>query len=334
MTIINVILSGGVGSRLWPLSRKSRPKQYIPLFEGNTLFQMCARRNKQIADQIQVIGSIDNYELSRKDLLAAGVNDYKEVIEAAPRNTAASIAFAAFTALPDDILFVTPSDHIITGDQEYKAAVMKAVKLAAEGYLVTFGAVPKRPETGYGYIEHDAAYNVCSFKEKPGKDQAEEYLNSGRYLWNSGMFCFKASVYLQELQRYAPEVFDAAQKAVLKIDEGFLPTKETMDIPSISVDYAVMEHSEKIKVVPFDFDWSDLGSFEALWDYLDKHEEEGTEKRINLVLGSQKHVEFIGLENLILVETDDAILVMPRNLTQDVKKVYERLEVEKPELLK
>ncbi len=334
MAVINVILSGGVGSRLWPLSRKSRPKQYISLFGGHTLFQMCAQRNKNLTDKIYVIGSIDNYELSRKDLATARIDNYIEVIEAAPRNTAASIAFAAFSAQPDDILFVTPSDHIITGDEAYTEAVKAAVKHAGEGYLVTFGGIPTRPETGYGYIEHDSQYNVLSFKEKPTKEKADAYLKSGSYLWNSGMFCFKASVYLDELKKYAVEVYNAAAEAFAKIDEGFLPAKETMGIPAISVDYAVMEHSRKIKVIPFKFDWSDLGSFEALWDYLEKNEDATAEKRINLVLGSEKHVEFIGLENLILVETEDAILVMPRNLTQDVKKVYERLEKEKPELLK
>lgn len=334
MAIINVILSGGVGSRLWPLSRKSRPKQYIPLFDGSTLFQMCVKRNIKVADKIQVIGGIDNYELSRTDFMSVGIFDYSEIIEAAPRNTAASIAFAAFTAKPDDVLFVTPSDHIITGAEAYKSAIEKAVILAKEGNIVTFGAIPIRPETGYGYIEHDTSFNVLSFKEKPTKENAALYVSSKCYLWNSGMFCFTAATFLEELQKYATDVYNTAKIAVNKIDGGFLPVKETMEIPSISVDFAVMEHSKKIRVVPFDFDWSDLGSFEALWDYLDKNEEKDLEKRKNLVLGSEKHVEFIGLENLILVETEDAILVMPRNLSQDVKKVYERLEKEKPELLK
>lgn len=334
MSVINVILSGGVGSRLWPLSRKSRPKQYIPLFEGSTLFQICAQRNGLITDKIQVIGSVDNYELSRNDFKAAGIEQFSEIIEAAPRNTAASIAFAAFAAQPEDVLFVTPSDHIISGDVAYRTAVERAVAIAKEGYIVTFGAVPSRPEIGYGYIEHDAQYNVLSFKEKPSKEKAEDYVHSGHYLWNSGMFCFTAAVYLEELQKYAPEVYHAARKAMDKIEEGFLPVRETMDIPSISVDFAVMEHSSKIKVVRFDFDWSDLGSFEALWDYLDNKEDGAAEKKKNLVLGSDKHVEFIGLENIILVETEDAILIMPRNLTQEVKKVYERLEIENPGLLK
>lgn len=332
MSTINVILSGGVGSRLWPLSRKSKPKQYIPLFDNQTLFQMCAARNAVVCDKVQVVGSIDNYELSRTDFNACGVTDFSEIIEAAPRNTAASIAFAAFSAQPDDVLFVTPSDHIITGKEAYAFALQQAVNLAKAGNVVTFGAIPTRAETGYGYIQHDADYNVLSFKEKPTAEKAEEYVASKAYLWNSGMFCFKASVYLEELQQYAPEVYAASKAAYDKIDAGFLPAKETMEIPSISVDYAVMERSKKIKVVPFDFGWNDLGSFESIWDYMASNGGKPMDK--NLVLGSSKHVEFIGLENMIYVETADAVLIVPKDKSQDVKKVYERLEKEKPELLK
>lgn len=331
MAIINVILSGGVGSRLWPLSRKSRPKQYIPLFEGNTLFQLTAKRNSPLVDSMQVVGSIDNYQRSRNDFEQVGISKYSEIIEATPRNTAASIAFAAFNAAPEDILLVTPSDHIIGKEIEYKHAIEQATSLAIQGHVVTFGIKPLRPETGYGYIEHDTDLNVQSFKEKPDAATAEQYLNAGNYLWNSGMFCFRADVYLNELQQYAPEVYLTAKATFEAAENGFLPLDLSMQIPSISVDYAVMEHSKKIKVVPCSFNWSDLGSFEAIWEYMEQHD---GYKASNLVLGTQKRVEFVGVENLVLVETDDAILVVPRNKTQDVKKVYERLETEDPELLK
>lgn len=293
---------------------------------------MCALRNHKLVDQIQVIGSVDNYELSRQEFALAGIGGYSEIIEAAPRNTAASIAFAAFTAQPEDILLVTPSDHIIPGSELYEETMKQAIALAKLGHIVTFGAIPQRPETGYGYIEHNESYDVTAFKEKPNLEMAMTYVSSGKYLWNSGMFCFKASVYLDELKKYAPAVFEAARKAIEKSDDGFLPVKETMEIPAISVDYAVMEHSKIIKVIPFRFEWNDLGSFDALWDYLDKSGSNAEGK--NLVLGSSKHVEFIGMESTILVETDDAILVLPRHLAQEVKAVYERLEKEKPELLK
>jgi len=291
---------------------------------------MCVLRNKQVADRMQVIGNIDNYELSRQEFKKAGVRDYDELMESAPRNTAASIAFAAFTASPDDILLVTPSDHVIIGEELYGEAVKEAVALASDNFMVTFGAVPRRAETGYGYIEHDRSFAVTAFKEKPDLEMAQRYVDTGRYLWNSGMFCFKASVYLNELKKYAPEVFKAALETIERADKGFLPLDKMMEIPSISVDYAVMEHSSIIKVVPFHFEWSDLGSFDALWEYLEKD----GQKMQNLVLGSKKHVEFIGMENMVLVETDDVILVLPRNKAQEVKELYEKLEIEHPELLK
>ncbi len=206
-----------------------------------------------------------------------------------------------------------------------------AQKLALQGYIVTFGAQPTRPETGYGYIEHDADFNVLSFKEKPSAAVAESFVQAGNFLWYSGMFCFTAATYLEELAKYAPEVLQAAKQALEQSVDGFLPLDLTMEIPSISVDYAVMEHSQKIKVVPFSFEWNDLGSFEAIWDYLEKQDGHSDVK--NLVLGSNKHVEFIGVEDLILVETADAILVVPRNQTQQVKTVYERLEKEKAALV-
>ena len=330
MSVINVILSGGIGSRLWPLSRKSRPKQYIPIFEDKTLFRMCALRNRNIADHIQVIGNVDNYKLSRQEFETAGIERYTEVIEATPRNTAASIAFAAFTAAPEDILLITPSDHVIKGEEVYEKALKEAIALAEENVIVTFGATPSRPETGYGYIEHDDSFTVTAFKEKPDLETAQEYVNSGKYLWNSGMFCVKASVYLEELNKYAPKVYETSLKTIEKADQGFLQLDDMLEIPSISVDYAVMERSARIKVVPFHFEWSDLGSFDALWEYFEKS---GSSQK-NLVLGSKKHVEFIGVENIVLVETDDAILVLERSKAQEIKTLYERLEKENPQLLK
>lgn len=332
MKVINVILSGGVGSRLWPLSRKSRPKQYIPLFDNNTLFKMTIARNKNVADHLTVVGNIDNYKLSRHDIASCTIPSYTEIVEAVPRNTAASIAFAAFAADADDILLITPSDHIITGQELYEASLMQAIHYAKNDYIVTFGNVPTRPETGYGYIEHDEEFNVLSFKEKPDKETAQAYLDSGKYLWNSGMFCFKAKVYLEELNKYQNDVYTAAEKVWEAQHDGFLDEALMQEIPSISVDYAVMEKSKRIKVVPFTFDWSDLGSFESLWDYLDKQDVNHKTSK-NLALGTTKHVEFLGLENLIYIETDDAILIMPKDHSQDVKKVYERLEKENPKLL-
>lgn len=332
MKIINVILSGGVGSRLWPLSRKSRPKQYIPLFDNNTLFKMTIDRNKEVCDEVIVVGNVENYELSRKDLHDANVSAFKEIVEATPRNTAASIAFAAFCAQPEDVLIVCPSDHIITGEEQYQQALEKAIRFAKEDYIVTFGSIPTRPETGYGYIEYNKEFEVVSFKEKPDKATARQYMDSGNYLWNSGMFCFKAKVYLEELSQYNHVIYETAKAAWEQNEAGFLPEDLMQLIPNESVDYAVMEHSKKIKVVPYSFDWSDLGSFESLWEYLEKNDISQTKTK-NLTIGTTKHVEFLGLENLVYVETDDAVLIMPKDMSQDVKKIYERLEKENPDLL-
>lgn len=331
MTTTNVLLSGGVGSRLWPLSRKTRPKQYLPIFEGQTLFQKTVLRNREFCDKIIVVGNCDNYLLSRKDLESSGIKEYTEIIEACPRNTAAAIAFAAFEAKAEDILFVTPSDHLISSDSDYETSVKRAIQLAKEGYLVTFGLKPSKPETGFGYIEAEGEA-VKSFREKPDLSTALGFLKQGNFYWNSGMFCFQAGVYLEELLKLEPEVFHASKVAFDHAVSGKLKLDLSMLIPSISVDYAVMERTQKIKVVPSDFHWSDMGSFESIYEYLTK---EGYPKDEfgNMVIGTDIHTEFTGLTNTILIQTPDAILVLQKENAQDVKKVYERLEKDKPELV-
>lgn len=331
MKTINVILSGGVGSRLWPLSRKSRPKQYLPIFEGETLFQKTALRNQLFCDELLIVGNKDNYQLSRNDLEKAGITQYREIIEACPRNTAAAITFAALACEPDDILFVTPSDQLIQEGEAYKQAVNRGIVLAKEGYVVTFGLQPTRPETGYGYIEA-AGEDVKSFREKPDQATAQRFLDQGNFYWNSGMFCFQAGVFLDELAKYEPNVYLKAFTTFKQMEGSFLNEDLSMEIPSISVDYGVMERTEKIKVVPSQFQWSDMGSFESIYDYLT---EKGYPKDDlgNLVIGTDKHTEFTGLTNTILIETEDAILVLKKEKSQDVKKIYERLEKEKPGLV-
>ncbi|MBW3466399.1 mannose-1-phosphate guanylyltransferase [Arthrospiribacter ruber] len=329
--VINVILSGGVGSRLWPLSRKSRPKQYLPIFEGQTLFQKTVSRNLGISEHILVVGSKDNYHLSRKDLEALGENDFTEIIEACPRNTAAAIAFAAFAVSPSDVLFVTPSDHLIQSGEAYASKVNRAIELARDGFIVTFGLKPTRPETGFGYIESDGE-EVISFREKPDQQTAESFIAKGNFFWNSGMFCYQAGVFLEELKKSEPEVFDTSKTAFENAENGFLNEGLSLQIPSISVDYAVMEKTDKIKVVPSDFQWSDMGSFESIYDYL-KETGHKVDTQGNMVIGTDIHSEFIGLSQTILIQTSDAILVLNKEKAQDVKKVYERLEKEKPGLV-
>jgi len=210
MKIINVILTGGVGSRLWPLSRKGKPKQYLDLFEGKSLFQQTVLRNKECCDEIMIVGNVDNCELSKEALNNLGISSYKEIVEATPRNTAAAIAFAAFDVGEDDILLVTPSDHLIEDLDIYHQSVRQAVQIAKEGSIVTFGLKPTKPETGYGYIQIKNN-KVLGFREKPNEETAKDFLKQGGFYWNSGMFCFKAGIFLEELMVSQPEVYETSK---------------------------------------------------------------------------------------------------------------------------
>lgn len=326
-----VILSGGVGSRLWPLSRKSRPKQYLDIFQGNSLFGLALQRNIELSKEFIIVGNQDNHQLSTAELEKKSV-EYKEIIEAVPRNTAAAIAFAAFAALEEDILLVTPSDHIIENMEAYHECVKKAVVLAKEGNIVTFGIKPTKPETGYGYIEANGE-DVLSFREKPDTGTALSFLKAGNFLWNSGMFCFKASVLLQELKNFEPQIHEAALSAWNKAQDGRLNKEDMMEIPSKSIDYAVMERSCRMKVVMGDFGWSDLGSFEALYEYFSRNGNSPDEAG-NMYIGGNKFTKFLGLKNTILVETEDALLVLKKENAQDVKNIYEMLDKENSKFIK
>ncbi|MDN3596234.1 mannose-1-phosphate guanylyltransferase [Zunongwangia endophytica] len=323
-TTYHVVLTGGVGSRLWPLSRKSRPKQYLEIFKNDSLFELAVKRNQKFSDGLIVVGNKDNRNLSIKSLEKLGVDNYHEIVEATPRNTAPAIAFAAFQVKADDILVVTPADHIIKADIFYDKAVTNAIELAKSDNIVTFGVKPTRPETGYGYIESDGQ-SVLSFREKPNLETAKDFLQKGNFLWNSGMFCFKAGVFLSELKKYEPEVFENSKSAFEQTEEGRLSEELSMQIPSISVDYAVMERSELIKVVDAEFDWSDMGSFEAVYDYF---VESGypVDDNGNMVIGCEKFTAFVGIKNCIFVNTGDATLILSKEASQDVKGVYQKLK--------
>ncbi len=319
--IINVILSGGVGSRLWPLSRKSKPKQYLPIFEGKTLFELTVERNQPLSSQTLLVGSKQN-----KDLAIPYLNQvpHEIIAESVPRNTAAAIAFAAFQADPDDILIVTPSDHLIENQEAYQEAINQGIVFAQEGFIATFGILPERPETGYGYIEH-SGNTVLSFREKPNEETARDFIKKGNFLWNSGIFCFKAGVYLEELMRFEPKLYSAAEVAFEYANELELDVEHSQLIPSKSIDYAVLERSELIKVVPARFQWSDMGAFDSLFSYF-KAKGHPVDEHGNIVVGSQVHTVFVGLSNCMLINTPDAVLVLDRAKAQDVKQVYELLE--------
>lgn len=329
-SITHVILTGGVGSRLWPLSRKSQPKQYLDLFDGKSLFEMTVERNRNVANKIMVVGNIDNCHLSRK-VMEKSNTPYLDIVESTPRNTAAAIAFAAFASDPEDILIVTPSDHIIDAMENYEAAINEAVEKASNGYIVTFGIVPTKPEIGYGYIERKGD-DVISFREKPNQVTAKDFIAKGNFLWNSGMFCFKAGVFLEELHSFQPDVYEKSKIAWDSNSKGTLDLQLSLEIPSISIDYAVMERSKKIKVVPSTFIWSDLGSFESVYDYL-VSTGHSVDKNGNMVIGTDNYTAFVGLKNTIFVYTETANLILHKDSSQDVKNIYNQLERENPDLL-
>ena len=329
-SITHVILTGGVGSRLWPLSRKSQPKQYLEIFEGKSLFEMTVNRNSHLANKVMVVGNVDNHHLSG-NVMGKSQTAYVNIVEATPRNTAAAIAFAAFASNPDDILIITPSDHIIDKMEDYNNAINEAISKAEEGFIVTFGIIPTKPETGYGYIESKGD-KVLSFREKPNETTAKDFIAKGNFLWNSGMFCFKASVLLDELKQFQPEVYEKSKIVWESSKEGFLDLETSLEIPSISIDYAVMERSKKIKVVPASFSWSDLGSFESVYDYL-VSKGHPIDKNGNMVIGCDKHTTFLGLKNTIFVYTDTANLILQKENSQDVKDIYSDLEKQNSELL-
>lgn len=322
--VVHVVLSGGVGSRMWPLSRKSKPKQYLDIFSGNSLFENTIIRNKSLCDQLIIVGNVDNIQLSEKSLQKLEIKNAVNIIEAAPRNTAAAIAFAAFACNSDDVLVVTPSDHVIMGEELYRQSVQQAIEKAQKGAIVTFGIKPVKPETGYGYIEFKED-RVLSFREKPNLETAESFLKKGNFYWNSGMFCFKAGVFLSELEKYEPELFLTSKLVWDNNIDGNLDLESSLQIPSISVDYAVMERSKKIKVVASSFDWSDLGSFESIYEYLIKMGH-SVDENGNMVIGTNIFTSFVGLKNCIFVFTNDAFLILQKEKSQDVKKVYQYLE--------
>jgi mannose-1-phosphate guanylyltransferase len=329
-SIIHVILTGGVGSRLWPLSRKSQPKQYLDIFDGKSLFEMTVDRNRNIADKVMVVGNIDNCNLSR-NILEKTNTEYIDIIESTPRNTAAAIAFSAFAADPDDILIITPSDHIIDDRKAYEGSIQEAVEKAEQGYIVTFGIVPTKPETGYGYIEREGD-DVISFREKPNQVSARDFIAKGNFLWNSGMFCFKAAVLLEELKAFHPEVYEKSRLVWANNVNGNLDLALSLDIPSISIDYAVMERSKKIKVVSSKFDWSDLGSFESVYDYLVSIGH-AIDENGNMVIGTNNYTAFIGVKDTIFVYTPTANLILKKEFSQDVKSVYNALARDNSDLL-
>lgn len=258
-------MAGGEGSLFLPLSSKSCPKQYLNLFEGKSLFELTVDRNKELTNHTLVVGNQSTMHLSKQIFDSKGMDQVTFVTETDPRNTSAAICLACLGLEPTDIVLVCPSDHMIGDEKAYLQAVNKAYQLACKGFIVTIGVQPNYPETGYGYIQYKGN-DVLSFREKPTFETASHFIESGDYLWNAGIFCFQVGVFLSELETYEPEILHASKEAWNEQIDHVIPAAYMKQIPSKSVDYAVMEKSRRLQVVAAEMAWSDLGSFDVISD--------------------------------------------------------------------
>lgn len=345
--MINLILCGGSGTRLWPISRSLMPKQFARLFDGASLFQRTVKTNSRVCDAQYIVSNAEQYFLAKDQLEEVGANNTSFLLEPVGRNTAPAIALACLSLMPDDVVLVSPSDHVIRKADAYEECLRKAETLAKSGALVTFGITPTGPETGYGYIEADGE-NVKRFVEKPDLETAKKYVESGRFFWNSGIFCFMVSTFLEELGRHSPDILAAARVAFANSKKENhdslirVQHDDMLNIPSNSIDYAVMEKSSKVKVVPSDIGWSDLGAFDSLYGEYE-HDENGNNKNAkhlsigsknSLVLGAQRQICTIDLDRMLIVDTPDALLVAPLSSSQKVKKVVDELKARGSDLPK
>lgn len=343
-----VILAGGTGSRLWPLSRELYPKQLLQLIDQTSLLQTTLLRAADLPEAlppIVVVGEEHRFITRTQIDELNRFGEYAILLEPIGRNTAPAICAAAEYCLRngagDAILLVLPADHLVRDQERFVAVVSEAAELAGRGAIVTFGITPQYPETGYGYIERGAGVEVVSFKEKPDRALAEQYLASGNYFWNSGMFAFSVESFLAEMHEHAPEIVARMAQAVDggRRDGCFyrLDRVQMEKCPSDSIDYALMEKTAKAAVVAADLGWSDIGSWQALWQVLDKDAQGNVcqgdvllhDTSNCLVRSENMLVAAVGLADTLVVETADAVLVAPLSRSQDVKRIVEHLKREK-----
>lgn len=337
-----IILAGGSGSRLWPLSRELYPKQLLNIISDKSLLQSTFERLTRCMNENQIL-SITNtkHAANVKMQIQELTNNPVVLSEPVAKNTAPAIALAVKYILQttgdDPVILVVPSDHLIKDNEKFADTVRKGEKLAQEGYIVTFGIQPDYPETGYGYINTlkplNSGYKVKEFVEKPDLITAEKYLKAGTYYWNSGIFMFKASVMIKEIEKLAPDIAKITNNVDFTKSKD-IPFVEFDKMPSISIDYAIMEKSDKIALLKLESDWNDLGSWKSIYDVSNKDEnnnvfvghviDEGSKN--SFVYASSKLVNTIGLEDTVIIETEDAVLACKKDKTQDVKHIYETLK--------
>ncbi|CAM7085552.1 TPA: mannose-1-phosphate guanylyltransferase/mannose-6-phosphate isomerase [Escherichia coli] len=348
--LLPVIMAGGTGSRLWPMSRELYPKQFLRLYGQRSMLQETVLRLDDVdAREPVVICNQEHRFLVAEQLRQINKLSHNIILEPVGRNTAPAIALAALSAIEngdDPILLVLAADHIINNKPVFHQAIKSAFKFALQGRLVTFGIVPTGPETGYGYIHRgqeetldgQIAYQVSRFVEKPNKETAESYIDSGEYYWNSGMFMFRAKKYLEELEKFRPDILDACKAAIqgCKESDEFIKVDRDLFIacPDESVDYAVMEKTTDAVVVGLDADWSDVGSWSALWEVSPKDDKGNVltgdtflHNANNCYINTdEKLIAAIGVDDLVIINTKDAVLVVNKDQVQDVKKVVEYLK--------
>lgn len=343
--ITPVILSGGSGTRLWPMSRQEKPKQLLSLTEERTMLQLTALRaaDDALFDAPFVVANADHAEIIVEQLAAVGVESPHIILEPFGRNTAPAIALAAVAADPAAILLVMPSDHVITDLQAFHDAIFRAAPLVADGWLVTFGIQPDGPETGYGYIrlgaqQADGVHSVDAFVEKPDAARAEAMLAEGGYAWNAGIFAFRADAYLGALERYQSDMLRAVRTCMDKaLRQGNIirPDPDCFaDSPSDSIDYAVMERAEKVACVPVTMGWSDVGSWDSLHDISVKDDDGNVLRGNVLALGTKgclvhsdgPRIALVDVDDLIVVATHGDIMILRRGDSQKVRSITEALK--------
>ena len=343
--IYPIIMAGGSGTRLWPTSRSKYPKQFLNLAGSATMLQNTVTRLSGVKSELPTV--ICNEE--NRFFVAEQLREIDQlgpiILEPVGRNTAPAIALAALNAEADDVLLVLAADHVITDEAAFSKAVESALPSAKDGYLVTFGIVPSEAHTGYGYIrrgnEAGNGFVVNSFVEKPTAEVAESYLNSGEYYWNSGMFMFKAGRYLEELEKFRPDILSACKNAMADTQTDLDFVRVDSDAfsacPDDSIDYAVMEKTDKAIVVPMDAGWNDIGSWTSLWDISEKDENGNAfvgdvlseDTSNSYVRGGERLIATVGIDDLVIVDSKDALLVASKDRVQEVKKIVQKLKDEK-----
>jgi mannose-1-phosphate guanylyltransferase/mannose-6-phosphate isomerase len=341
-----IILAGGTGSRLWPLSRELYPKQLLNLTEEKSLLQATIQRVYGLAEilpPVLVIGEEHRFiAQSQIDELDLAGPPLPIILEPVGRNTAPAVCAAALYCLDrydeNNLLLVLPADHLIRRQQAFQEAVHEAAVLADQGFLVTFGIKPLTPETGYGYIEAGDDHRVLSFVEKPDQETAKRFVSQGNYYWNSGMFAFTAKTFIEEMKKHAPAIHTAMLDAIQNGQKDYsffrLGKKSMAACPDDSIDYALMEKSDRVAVVPADMDWSDIGSWKALWEVSDQDKDGNVvqgdvileDVQQSLIRSEHRLVTAVGLRDTLVVETADAVLVAPLSRAQDVKKIVNRIK--------